>query len=309
MITVPERTKLQILIVEPDFTSAKVLEALLQEGGFTPETILRVNEFHQAINALRENRISVCLVNSSLGDAYSANDLIDVTFKLPASPPVIVISSTDDLNFDKAAQKRGAAHYALKREITAASLERLIRYTVGHHQNATNQAFAAQYDSLTGLLRQSEFMDRLTQALHRADRSQHPVCVARLDLQNFEAINTAYGHDTGDCILQAIAHRLESKIRKTDISARFSGDEFACLFENLSTTDNASLIIQKLALGLKAPVHVEGQTFTVPVAIGVAFYPTNGEKADSLLHRADVALQAARVAAARSKQSEIIIAD
>lgn len=309
MPTIPNRAKLKVLIVEPDFASAKMIEALLRESGFTPSMILRVIGLHEAADALRKNKISVCLVNAVLDGACSAHDLIDLSLKMPTPPPVIVISNTDDLKFDEAGQQLGAAHYVLKREITAAGLERLIRYTVGQHQNTTNQTFAAQYDSLTGLLRQSAFMDRLTQALHRANRSQHPVCVARLDLQNFESINTTHGHDIGDVVLQAIAHRLESKIRKTDTTARFGSDEFACLLENFGAIDSAVHVIQKLALGLKAPVHIEGQTFTVPVAIGVAFYPAHGEEADSLIHRADVALQSARVAAASSGQSKIVTAD
>lgn len=309
MPTVPDRTKIKVLIVEPDFTSAKSIVATLGEVGFTPAMILRANGLHDAVDVLRENKISVCLVNAVLDGAYSAHDLINLTLKMPTSPPVIVMSSTDDLQFDEDSQRLGAALYILKREVTAASLERLIRYTVGQHQNAADQTFAAQYDKLTGLLRQSAFMDRLTQALHRADRSKQPVCVARIDLQNFESINTAHGHDTGDVVLQAIAHRLESKIRKTDTPARFGGDEFAFFLENFGTVDNAGHVIQKLLLGLKAPVHVEGQAFTVPVAIGVAFYPTHGGETDSLCHRADVALQIARSAAAKSGQSEVIAAD
>lgn len=308
MAVVIDRSKLTTLIVDPEFRSAKQIETAMREAGYPASAIIRAADLHGAVDVLRENRISLCLTSADLGDSYTACDMIDRTLKMPRPLPVIVFSDTDDLEFDAECEKRGAAHFLIKREMTASALDRVIRYTVAHYRREADQAFAANHDKLTGLLRQVAFNERITQALHRSDRSENPVCIARVDLQKFESINASHGHDIGDAVLKAVAHRLVSKIRKTDIAARFGSDEFAILLENFGAEENALSVIQKLALGLKAPILIEGQTFTVPVAVGVSFYPAHGVEADSLLHRADVALQSARDAASASQKSEIVAA-
>lgn len=308
MSLVPDRAKLSILIADPIFESAKTIEATLREGGFAARLITRVSGLHEAVDALRGKRISVCLTNKTLDESHTAHDLIARTLKMPTPPPVIVMSDKDDMTFDESCQIRGAVHFILKREITVANLERLIRYIAGQHQKTTDQAFAAQFDRLTGLTLQSAFMDRLTQAIHRSDRSENPVCIARLDIRDFESVNTTYSHNIGDMVLKAVAHRLESKTRKTDTVARLGGDEFACLLENFGPTNNAINVLRKLVLGLKAPIRIDGKTFDVSIAIGVAFFPNNGAEPDRLMHQADIALQSARVDVSNTDQSALVIA-
>jgi len=88
----------------------------------------------------------------------------------------------------------------------------------------------AETDSLTGALNGRGFYARLEQERYRADRFDHPLSLAYLDLDNFKGINDALGHDTGDQVLQRIVALIQGDVRKVDLVGRLGGDEFAIVF-------------------------------------------------------------------------------
>jgi diguanylate cyclase (GGDEF)-like protein len=153
--------------------------------------------------------------------------------------------------------------------------------------DAVHQAF---HDSLTGLPNRSLLLDRLQQALARSQRSGAQVGLMFCDLDDFKTINDSLGHAAGDELLVAVAKRLAGCIRPGDTAARFGGDEFVLLFDEL----DRSLIAEparRILEALRQPFKIRGRDVVVGVSIGIA---AGIDNAEDMLRNADLALYRAK---------------
>ncbi len=143
-------------------------------------------------------------------------------------------------------------------------------------------------DELTGLPNRRELMDRLRVAVAGANRTGTPLCVAMLDLDHFKDYNDSFGHLAGDEVLRSMGALLSARLRVTDVPTRYGGEEFAIVLPNTDTGGATSLLTDLLdsVRGISAQRQV---TFSAGVA-----ELSGGESIDELLHRADVALYAAK---------------
>ncbi len=153
----------------------------------------------------------------------------------------------------------------------------------------------ASHDPLTGLPNRTLFLDRLEHALARARRSMRPLAVVFLDLDDFKLINDTRGHDVGDLMLVALTPKLASALRPGDTIARFGGDEFVVLCEDLTGEADAIGIATRIAEASSAPVRVGGVEHTITVSAGVALVgdPATASPA-GLLRDADAAMYRAK---------------
>jgi diguanylate cyclase (GGDEF)-like protein/PAS domain S-box-containing protein len=153
----------------------------------------------------------------------------------------------------------------------------------------------AMRDPLTGLPSRALFMDRLTQALNRrARRPERSCAVIRLALDRFGEISGALGCAAGDDLLKAIARRLSAALRPEDTAARFGGDRFALLLEDLSSPADLEIVAARLLGEIEQPFHLLGHALHSGVSLGAALAGTGAISADALLHDADSALFRAR---------------
>jgi diguanylate cyclase (GGDEF)-like protein/PAS domain S-box-containing protein len=152
----------------------------------------------------------------------------------------------------------------------------------------------AYHDALTGLPNRLLFKDRLTVALSHAQRNGTRLSVLFLDLDRFKVINDSLGHNIGDQLLQAVAARVQSCVRESDTVARLGGDEFTLLLPNLSRSDDAAPVAQKLLEAVRYPFHIEGREFFITTSIGVSLYPEDGLDAEALIKNADTAMYQAK---------------
>ena len=146
------------------------------------------------------------------------------------------------------------------------------------------------HDGLTGLPNRLLFMDRLRQAVARAERNHDKVAVFFIDLDYFKTINDDYGHAVGDAVLAAVAERLSACLRHSDTVARFGGDEFVALTPDIGATRNAEGIAAKFVAAMAAPFAVLGHTCQLGVSVGVALYPDHTTQVDTLPSLADAAM-------------------
>jgi len=153
--------------------------------------------------------------------------------------------------------------------------------------------YQALHDALTGLPNRLLLAERLGQALVAARAAQQQVAVLILDLDHFKEVNEAFGLQAGDRLLEQVGPRLRSEIGAEDMVARLSGDEFAVLLMNTDATA-ATVKAQCLLEALERPFEVEGQHLDVAISIGIAIFPNDGEDANTLLRRADIALFVAK---------------
>lgn len=156
--------------------------------------------------------------------------------------------------------------------------------------------FRASHDSLTDLPNRNLFMDRLRLAVSQARRNGQKFAVFFIDLDNFKAINDAYGHGIGDQLLQKVASGLKHCLREGDTLARYGGDEFMALLPSLDEKKDAATVARKLLTSLEAPFRFEGCDLGISIgtSIGIALYPENGDEAETLIERADMAMYAVK---------------
>jgi len=152
----------------------------------------------------------------------------------------------------------------------------------------------ATTDSLTGLPNRALFLDRLQQAVSRAEREHQSFALLFADLDHFKAINDTLGHAVGDALLVVIAHRLADSVREMDTVARLGGDEFVMLLPNISREHAVELSVRLLQY-LREPMALEGlPDYRAQASVGLVMYPDDGQDTDVLLRHADEAMYAAK---------------
>jgi diguanylate cyclase (GGDEF)-like protein/PAS domain S-box-containing protein len=171
---------------------------------------------------------------------------------------------------------------------------RLAAIAIEQRQQTDKLAHQAQRDALTGLPNRALFEDRLHVALDQAGREGWLAAVLFVDLDRFKEVNDTAGHSVGDSLLQQVAGRLESCVRRTDTVARWGGDEFTLLLTGLRDQQYVVTVAQKLLDALRAPFHIDSHELSVTASIGVAVYPKDGKDASTLQGNADVAMYRAK---------------
>jgi len=148
--------------------------------------------------------------------------------------------------------------------------------------------YLALHDDLTKVANRRLFQDRLCQSIERARRSDGKVGLMQIDLDRFKQVNDTYGHHVGDLLLQQVARRLESRIRKSETLSRTGGDEFSLILEEPSDRKNAELVAEALTHTLDEPFLLAGQRIQIGASIGIAIYPEDAQSATALCIAADL---------------------
>lgn len=151
----------------------------------------------------------------------------------------------------------------------------------------------ALHDALTGLPNRVLFLDRLDQALTRLRRTKSAAAILFLDLDHFKLVNDSLGHQVGDELLAAVAPRLRQAVRRSDTVARFGGDEFGILLEDVSGELEAVDTAQRIASVFTRPFVLAGREHFVTTSIGIAI-ARGGELSEELIRDADAAMYRAK---------------
>ncbi|HQR80798.1 MAG TPA: EAL domain-containing protein [Actinomycetota bacterium] len=154
------------------------------------------------------------------------------------------------------------------------------------------QEHQALHDPLTGLPNRLLLSDRIEQALARTARSGNSILVMFLDLDLFKVVNDSLGHHAGDALLVEVATRLQSAVRSGDTLARFGGDEFVLVCEDVKP-DEVDALSQRVTGALQDPFSSGDQMVTVTASIGAAL-ATDSSDPQTLLRDADVAMYRAK---------------
>lgn len=157
----------------------------------------------------------------------------------------------------------------------------------------------AHRDQLTGLPNRLLFETRLMHALEKAQRNSYAggqtiIQVMIMDVDDFKSVNDRVGHLGGDEVLREIGRRLRAEVRESDTVARWGGDEFTCILEDVSSRETADHMAQKILACMTDPVQVLGQELRITISLGYSLFPIHSEKKESLVRYADIALYSAK---------------
>jgi len=152
----------------------------------------------------------------------------------------------------------------------------------------------AHYDPLTELPNRVLFQKSLSDALARRSRKGDQLAVHFIDLDRFKTVNDTLGHPLGDALLREAAERLRNCVREGDTVARLGGDEFAVVQTGLRDMGGATRLAGRIVEAMSAPFDLQGHQVVIGASVGVAAAPSDGEDADELLKKADMALYRAK---------------
>ncbi len=172
----------------------------------------------------------------------------------------------------------------------------------GSQSDITDRKYAEEkllhdafYDLLTGLPNRALFKDHLALAVERAKRkSDYRFAVLFLDLDRFKDVNDSLGHGVGDELLISVARKLENRMRSTDTVARFGGDEFVILIEDIQDDDNALQVAEWIIQELGEAFTIHQRDVFINASIGIVHSSVNYQRADEVLRDADIAMYKAK---------------
>ena len=160
------------------------------------------------------------------------------------------------------------------------------------HAQAESNALT---DTLTGLPNARAMYLRFEQEASRARRTGRTFQVVMLDLDEFKQVNDTFGHKTGDQMLREVARILQAQLREYDFLARYAGDEFVAIVQDLSAEQTVDLRERIERAVSKFSLHVRGDKHArVGISVGSASYGVHGETLDQLLIAADEAMYSAK---------------
>lgn len=180
--------------------------------------------------------------------------------------------------------------------ITVSYTGLLVGAAITQHKRAEEQLiYEASHDSLTKLYNRAGFMDKLEQALAGANiRENYLLAVIFLDLDRFKVINDSLGHQIGDQLLSAIAHQLKPCLRTEDTVARFGGDEFTILLDDIKDISDATRVAQRINEELRQSFYLDGYHVFTTASIGIALSSIDYVRPADLVRDANIAMYRAK---------------
>jgi Amt family ammonium transporter len=285
----------RVLLIEDDPRTALLISELLRSSWATGLVFVHAERLSDAAQELLDRGASVVVLDTS--SASSPEDpLLNVDQVRTAAPdvPIIVLSDHIDEEIGVRAIRAGAQDYLFKSDLTAARLSRSVRFAIERKRSEVQLAHRALHDPLTGLPNRALFLDRLGVALDRSRRTNGAVAVLFLDVDNFKQVNDSLGHAAGDQLLAVLADRLRAMLRPMDTVARFGGDEFTLLFEDLDGEREVVLVAERISRAARVPIRLEDNEVTITVSIGIAMVDDPSVPPDTVIREADAAMYRAK---------------
>ncbi len=283
----------RILLVEDDPRTAMIIGEMLRVIWTEGLVVAHAERISDATQELLDHGATCVLLDLSRekGDRLAA-----LTHVRTAAPdvPIILLSDEADDETGLLAVKAGAQDQLVKSELHPALLSRAVKYAIERKRSEVELAHQALHDPLTGLPNRALFLDRLGVALDRSRRTQSPVAVLFLDVDRFKQVNDSLGHAAGDTLLIGLADRLQEMLRPMDTVARFGGDEFTFLFEELESEREAVLIAERISHTTSLPIKLDDGETSVTVSIGIAMVTDPGVAPDHVIRDADAAMYRAK---------------
>jgi diguanylate cyclase (GGDEF)-like protein len=284
---------IRVLLVQEDASAAMVIGEMLRAAWTQGLVVAHAQRLSDAARELLDHGATCVLLAAGVTDDEPLDRLHQLRTAAP-DVPIIVLSDRPDEELGLAAVKAGAQDFLLTSELRPAPLARSIGYAIERKRSEVELAHQALHDPLTGLPNRALFGDRLTVALDRSRRTGAPVAVLFLDVDSFKRINDSMGHASGDVLLTTLADRFREMLRPMDTVARFGGDEFTFLFEEIESEHEAVLIAERITRSANQPLMVGDGEISVPVSIGIAMVTDPSVAPEHVIRDADAAMYRAK---------------
>ncbi len=280
---------IHILLVEDNPGDARLVSEMLADARTGKFILVHIDSFTEALKRLAQQHFDIVLLDLMLPDSRGLITLTHVQAAVPHMPIVVLSRLHDEALALQAVQHR-AQDYLIKGQVDTQLLVRSLRYAIERKRAEERMHYMVTHDALTNLPNRMLFIDRLSQALIHAPRHDNMVAMLLMNLDRFKRVNDTLGHAVGDLLLIAAAARLSIMVRKSDTVARFVGDEFALIVDDVVNPADVAMLAQKLGDAFSEPFEIVGHTLNVTASIGVSIFPGDTDNPDTLLKNADLAM-------------------
>ena len=288
----------RVLLVSSDYCTARQIEGLLRATWRRAHLVTYATWDAAAAQAVLDHPGCCVLLDApAAADDEAAEDtmmLLEYVRMSAPDVPILLLTETDDERLALRAVRIGAQDCLAKRTLDVPTLRRGLTHAIERKRAEAELAHQALHDQLTGLPNRVLFLDRLSVALERSRRSGAQLAVLFLDFDNFKEINDSRGHAAGDRLLAILGQRLSALLRPMDTVARFGGDEFTFLFEDLTSEREVVLIADRICQAARDPIHIDGVEVSITVSVGIAMVADPTVSPETVIREADAAMYRAK---------------
>jgi diguanylate cyclase (GGDEF)-like protein len=287
------KASLRVLAIEDSTAYAVLVREMLRDADGPDFVLTRAGDLRTGMAELLDKGADCVLLDLSLPDAEGLDALAQLR-TVALDVPIIVLTGRTDEALAVRAVQEGAQDYLVKGSVDPRLLARAISYAIERKRVEAQLAHQAMHDGLTGLPNRVLFLDRLNQALSRLGRRGSMLGVLFLDLDGFKTVNDAHGHEAGDRLLVEVARRLTRALRGGDTAARFGGDEFVILCEDMRGPREGIVVAERVASALAESFEAREDEISIQASIGIAFAVDARHRPETLIRDADAAMYRAK---------------
>lgn len=285
---------LSILLIEDSIGNAILIQKELARGLATTPKVHHATTLEEALKSIVQQQFDIALLDRFLPDVEEFSGLHSIQNMAPNLPIIFLTGYQDELAALESI-RQGAQDYVFKDNLDGLQLKKAIQYAILRKEFEGVLRVRANFDMLTGLANRMMYENRLDLALAKVLRHDHHLAVLFLDLDKFKAINDTMGHAAGDEVLIEVGRRLQQVLRPYDTAARFGGDEFAVLIEELSDLAHSEIVANKIIQAFDKPFQVAGKELMLSVSIGIASCAAGqSKKREQIMQEADAAMYLAK---------------
>jgi diguanylate cyclase (GGDEF)-like protein len=285
---------LSILLIEDSKGSAILIQKELEKTFANAYSLVHASTLEEALRCIVEKKFNIALLDRALPDAQEFSGLHSIQNMAP-DLPIIYLTGYADEQVAHESIRQGAQDYVFKDNLDGLFLKKAIDFAILRKEYEKVLILRANFDLLTGLTNRRMYENRLDLALAKVERHDTHLAVLFLDLDKFKQINDTFGHAAGDAVLIEVAKRLKSILRPYDTAARFGGDEFAILIEEMPKLEDCEAIAKKIVQLFEAPFFIAKKEMNLSVSIGISYCAAGCSiDREQIIHQADQAMYVAK---------------
>ena len=285
--------KLTVSVIQSDREHYKVVLEDGYSGDVDPEKIYSIK---RSIHG-RGFRAHETVDSSDMGEEFyesgrfEEGDLENHDFKSILTVPVIV---NDKVQYSITIEKQASTRFSDSDKNVLELLALTFGSIVSWQQQYWKMHENAMHDGLTGLLNHKAFIDRFKEEINRANRYQHSIVFAILDLDKFKRINDSYGHLYGDYVIREVANIIKEKVRNIDVVGRYGGEEYGILLIN-TDIEKIVPVAQRIIEGIaEFPFTMDNIDVNMTISCGLSEFPRDTDNLKELIAKADEAMYSAK---------------